>query len=80
MASKFEKAFNEMQPEAKQTGTKLERGYKIVKESKNAQLSAVIRPSTKEALNDIAADQGKKRNELINEIFEAYIKDYYKEG
>ena len=28
MASKFEKAFNEMQPEAKHTGAKLERGYK----------------------------------------------------
>ena len=80
MASKFEKAYQEMQPETKPTGTAIERSYKIVKESKNAQISAVIRPSTKEALTDIAAELGKRRNELINEIFEAYISDYYKEG
>ena len=80
MTSKFEKAYQEMKPDAIAPETKLERGYKIVKESKNTPISAVIRPSTKEALDNISRDQGKKRNELINDILEAYIKNYYSEG
>ena len=75
MASKFERAFNEIQPEIKAPeGNKI--GWETRREGKSANTSIALRKSVKDALTDIAAEQGISRNELINIVLEDYINNY----
>lgn len=77
MATKFERA---METKIEKTPTTAApRGYKLVREGKTFQTSFVLRQSTREALDDIRAELGKTRNELVNDILEEYIDRYYKE-
>lgn len=78
MATKFEKAMA-ADLEKQNTTATAPRGYKLVREGKTFQTSFVLRASTREALDDIRADLGKSRNELVNDILEEYIERYYKE-
>lgn len=48
-------------------------GYRIVRESKTERLQLLIRPSTHQAIQRIAADQGISKNELINQLLENFI-------
>lgn len=53
---------------------------KVVQESFSKSFSIVVRESTLADLEDITAAGGyKSRNQLINEILEAYIDNYYNE-
>ena len=54
-------------------------GWVFKRESKNKNLSVCTKASTIEALSNIAAESGMNRNELVNEIFEAFIDDYYED-
>lgn len=49
------------------------------RESKNKNLSVCTKASTIEALSNIAAESEMNRNELVNEIFESFIDDYYED-
>lgn len=76
MAKSFEAATEEMEhktnaPEAVQVPA----GYTLKRESKTKRTSLVMRPSAFEKLEDLAAVQGKSRNDLLNEIIEDYLKD-----
>lgn len=78
MANKFDKAFKEdLKKEEKIID--VPRGYKLVKEGKTFQTSFVLKQSTREALDTIRSEQGKSRNELVNDILEAYIDNYFRE-
>ena len=76
MAKSFEKAFEAMeQKKDNAPAAAVPDGYVLKRESKTRRTSLVLRPSTFEKLEDLAADQGKSRNDLINEIIEQYIND-----
>ena len=78
MASKFEKATERMeQATAAPTAETPRRGYRLIRESKKIPVSILIRESTRDALDEIQAEQGKSRNEIINNILEEYIEKYY---
>lgn len=77
MASKFEKAFKDLEKEA--TTPQAPRGYKLVREAKTTHINILTRPSTREALDEIRAERGQSRNELINDILERYVEEYYNE-
>lgn len=77
MPKSFEAAFNEMEqktntPETVERDGKI---YTLKRESKTKRTSLVMRPSTFEKLEDLAASQSKSRNDLLNEIIEEYLKD-----
>lgn len=55
------------------------RGWVFKRESKNKNLSVCTKASTIEALSNIAAESEMNRNELVNEIFESFIDDYYED-
>lgn len=55
------------------------RGWVFKRESKNKNLSVCTKASTIEALSNIAAESEMSRNELVNEIFETFIDDYYED-
>lgn len=78
MATKFDKAMT-ADIEKQNATADAPRGYKLVREGKTFQTSFVLRESTRTALDDIRAELGKSRNELVNDILEAYIANYYKE-
>ena len=81
MASKFERAVKGIEQETPGKDIpKAPRGYRVVREAKTAQTSIVMRESTREALEEIRAELGKSRNDLINTILEEYIDNYYKGG
>lgn len=81
MTTKFEKAVKGLEKEtAAADAPKAPRGYRLVREAKSVQTSIVMRASTREALDDIRAELGKSRNELINDILEEYIERYFKNG
>lgn len=48
-------------------------GYKVVKENKSERMQLLIRPTTKDAIRELAAEQGLSMNDLVNNIFEEYI-------
>jgi hypothetical protein len=78
--SKFENALKGIEKETPAANApKAPRGYRIVREGKTFQTSIVMRASTREAIDDIRAELGKSRNDLINTILEEYIENYYKE-
>lgn len=64
-----------MKNEAVINGTK----YMLVREAKSERMQILTRPSTKEALVEIAEEAEISVNELVNRIFESFIKDS-KEG
>lgn len=78
MATKFDKAVT-ADIEKQNATAAAPRGYKLVREGKTFQTSFVLRESTRIALDEIRAEKGMSRNELANEIFEAYIDEYYKD-
>ena len=81
MTTKFEKAVKGLEKEtAAADAPKAPRGYRLVREAKSVQTSIVMRASTREALEEIRAELGKSRNDLINTILEEYIDNYYKGG
>lgn len=55
------------------------RGWVFKRESKNKNLSVYTKASTIEVLSNIAAESEMNRNELVNEIFESFIDDYYED-
>lgn len=48
-------------------------GYKVVKENKSERMQILLRPTTKDAIRELAAEQGLSMNDLVNNIFEEYI-------
>ena len=54
-------------------GAQIPKGYRLVRESKNQRTQILLRPTTKQTLRDMAEEQGKSLNELINSILEDYI-------
>lgn len=50
-------------------------GYKMQREGKSERLSIIIRPSVKDALDEMAAERGISRNELINIYLESAIEN-----
>ena len=81
MVSKFEKAYQNIEDASrKQTIEKDGVLYILKRESKTKNTSIALRESTKNALDEISAEKGTSRNSLINDILEAYIKNYYSEG
>ena len=53
--------------------TAIPKGYKLVPESKTVRAQILIRPSTKEALKELAEAKGTSLNDLINTAIEEYI-------
>ena len=49
------------------------KGYRLEKETKSVRLQLLVRPGTKEAIKDLAAQQGLSMNDLINTILEEYL-------
>lgn len=75
MASKFEKAMQNLEQEA--TTPAAPRGYKLVREPKTVHVNLLVRASTRDALEEIRSEKGQSRNDLVNEILEKYIESYY---
>lgn len=73
----FKKAFDELERGTSETPNAAEvpEGYVLKRESKTKRTSLVMRPSTFEKLEDLAAKQGKSRNDLLNDIIEDYLKE-----
>ena len=63
-----------IKPKAGKDLVKVPEGYRLVKETKSARLQLLIRPTTKAGLKDAAAEKGISLNNLVNEIFERYLK------
>ena len=60
--------------QTKETGAAIPKGYRIVKENKSQRLHILVRPTLKNAIKEEAAEQGLSTNDLINNIFEEYLK------
>jgi len=56
-----------------QEGVVIPKGYRLAPEHKSQRVQLLIKPSTKDAIKEIAEAQGLSMNELINIILEAYI-------
>lgn len=78
--AKFEKAMEKMDGKKTPAADTMTapRGYQLKREGKTFQTSFVLRQSTREALDEIRIEKGQSRNDLVNDILEAYINDYYK--
>lgn len=57
----------------KETAT-IPKGYKLVKEAKSERTQFLLRPTTKEAIKEAAAERGVSMNDLVNDILDEYIK------
>ena len=57
-----------------ETPTSLAKGYQIIPEYKTERLQLLLKPSTKQDLKAIAAEEGTSVNDLINKILEDYTK------
>lgn len=83
MKNKFEMAVQEMEAESI-TATPEDHTGQIgyskewKREPKTVSTSITMRKSCKDALTEIAKDLRTSRNDLICEVLEAYINDYYK--
>ena len=60
--------------QTERTGAAIPKGYKVVKENKSQRLQLLVRPTLKNAIKEEAAEQGLSMNDLINNIFEEYLK------
>ena len=49
------------------------KGYRLEKETKSVRLQLLVRPGTKEAIKDLAEQQGLSMNDLVNTILEEYL-------
>ena len=47
--------------------------WKLVREAKSERLQLLVRPTTKEAITEIAKEAGISVNELVNRILENFI-------
>ena len=47
--------------------------WKLVREAKSERLQLLVRPTTKDALTEIAKEAGISVNELVNRILENFI-------
>lgn len=56
---------------------KVPRGYELRKESKSERLQLLIRPTTKNAIKDMAEILGVSTNDFINTILEDFLDDHY---
>lgn len=59
---------------AQVNGGQIPPGYKLVRENKSARLQLLTYPDTKEKLRREAFEQGISLNELINNIFDEYLR------
>ena len=66
--------------EVQQEGQAIPAGFKLVKESKTARAQLLIRPTTKEALQQIAEEEGTSFNNLINDILDDYVEERGRNG
>ncbi len=72
-AEMFISAAEEPQTDPRQEGFTIPKGYRLEKEHKSARMQLLVRPATKEAIKDLADEQGLSMNDLINEILEEYL-------
>lgn len=49
------------------------KGYRLEKETKSVRLQLLVRPGTKDAIKDLAEQQGLSMNDLVNTILEEYL-------
>ena len=82
MTGKFEKGFNKMEGRTETPtpeGVEIPAGYILKREKVTERVSLLMRRSFYCRLEEIRVEQGKKRNEFINDILEEYIKKYDEE-
>lgn len=63
------------QEEDPAAGLVIPKGYKLTKETKSERMQLLVRPTLKAELKAEAAAQGLSMNDLVNNIFEEYLKE-----
>ena len=59
--------------DAPAAGFTIPKGYRLEKDYKSERMQLLVRPTTKEAIRALAAEQGLSMNDLVNNIFEEYL-------